>query len=61
MIVFINKMDVATIALIIGFGSLFVERFFSWVNRIKKSICCLGGEINLAEPLGQDKAKETQK
>ena len=36
-------MDVATIALFIGLGSLLVERFFSWANRIKKS--CLGGEL----------------
>jgi hypothetical protein len=47
-------MDATTIALIIGLGSLFVERFFTWASRIKKSTCCLGGEIDMEDDNKKD-------
>lgn len=41
-------MDPVTIALLIGLGTLIVERAFSWGQKIRKSKCC-GNEIEFAE------------
>jgi hypothetical protein len=41
-------MDINTIIIIVGFSSMFVERVFTWMNRIKKSKC-LGAEVEMKE------------
>jgi hypothetical protein len=41
-------MDPTLLISIIGFGTLFIERLFTHLNRIRKSKC-LGGEIEFTD------------
>lgn len=42
-------MDPATIAILVGLGSLCVERLFSLLNKMKRSSCC-GNKVEFESP-----------
>jgi hypothetical protein len=51
-------MDPNTIIILVGFGSLFIERLFTWMRRIKKSECC-GASVEMSSDVSttEDKSK----
>ncbi len=51
-------LGVEAIILIVGFGTLLVERGFAWLNKIRTSKC-LGGEVIFHTP--QQKRDENSK
>ncbi len=50
-------MEPNTIIILVGFGSLLIERVFTWMRRIKKSECC-GGKIEMSSS-NSDELKST--
>ncbi len=41
-------MEPNTIIILVGLGTLLVERVFTWMRRIKKSECC-GAKVELSD------------
>jgi len=41
-------MDPSTIALLVGLGTLIIERLYTWIMKIKSSKCC-GGDIEFQQ------------
>jgi len=41
-------MDIVTVTLLVGLGTLLIERCFSWANKITNSECC-GSKISFNE------------